>query len=192
MRNLLLGIATAVLVFAGLAAAGFAASPLLVPEPPNTYRTAVYDITIPKDWSCIQEVTETVCTPNGPPPHRAIMIAAMKIRNPEMDSPELYAKHLNKPMVDVAPDGKPMTSTPEHIGQTVIEGRTWVDATHLDSQIRGYRTRYLGAFTTQIAILITFSSYKDDFEKYQPVFERMVRSLNIYQRYDGRAEAPPG
>jgi len=105
-----------------------------------------------------------------------------------MDTLDAYTAQLEKPASLVLRDGKTMTSTVELVRRTVIDGRTWVDATHLNSEIRDYRTRYLGALTAQVAILITFSSYKDDFETYQPVFERTVRSINIYQRVNDATE----
>jgi hypothetical protein len=192
MRNLLLWFATAALVFGGLAATGFAAAPLLLPEPPNIYRTSVYDITMPKGWICEIEVTESVCRPAGPPPYRATMIASMKYRDPRMDTLDAYQARLEKPFINASHDGKPMISTVEHIGRTTIEDRIWVDGTHLNSELRGYRTRYLGTVTVQVGILLTFSAYEKDFQTYQPMFERTVRSLNIYQRYDAAAESTPG
>ena len=188
MRNLLISLATAALVFTGLAAAGLAASPFLLPDPPNIYRTSIFDITAPKGWVCFREVTESICRPDTAPPYRAILVAAMKFRNPEMDSLESYAAHVGKPIVRMDGDGKETISTFDYARPTVIEGRTWVDAVHHDSEIRGYKTRYLATVTVQVAILITFSAYEKDFAAYEPTFEKMVRSLNIYQRYNGADE----
>ena len=128
MRNLLTGVVTAVLVFCGLVAAGLVVARFLMPDPPNIYRTSIYDITLPKGWNCELEGTETVCTPEGPPPYRAILIAAMKYRNPQMDTIDTFTTHLKKSKTLLLPDGKRMTSTVEHVGRTVIDGRTWVDA----------------------------------------------------------------
>ena len=189
MHNLLTGIATATLVFSGLAAAGLAIARFLIPDPPNIYRTSIYDITLPKGWTCKFEGTELVCTPYGPPPYRAILIAAMKYRDPNIDTLDAYTAHLEKPATQKSPDGTTITSTVEQVRRTLIDGRTWVDGIHLNSEVRGYQTRYLCALTVQVAILITFSSYKDDFENYQPIFERMVRSINIYQRFNGAADS---
>lgn len=184
MRHLLTAVATAVLVFSGLAAAGLAVTRFLLPDPPNIYRTSIYDITLPRGWTCDIEGTETVCRPEGPPPFRAILIAAMKYRNPDMDTLDAYKAHVEKPLTLVLQDGSAMESTVERVGRTVIEGRTWIDATHLNSEVRGYRTRYLASLTAQVAILITLSSHQDSFEDFQPMLEETVRSINIYQRFD--------
>mgnify|MGYP000875749309 FL=1 len=189
MRNYLTGIATATLIFGGLAVAGLAVVFFLMPDPPNIHRTSIYDITLPKGWTCKLEGTETVCNPEGPPPYRAQLIGAAKYLNPKMDTLDAYTTHLAKPKTSMPPDGATMTSTVERVTRTVIDGRTWVDATHLNSELRGYRTRYLAALTVQVAILITFSSYKDDFDIYQPMFEGMVRSINIYQRLNEAAKS---
>lgn len=191
MRNLMLGLLTAILVFAGLAGAGFAAAPFLVPAPPNVYRTAFFDITLPKGWSCALDGTETVCQSSDPPPHNAIIIAAMKYRNAQRDTLAAYRQHLETPQSQTLEDGTVMTSRIDHLGAITLEGRSWVDATHFESEIANYETRYLATVTVQLGILITFSAHRSSFEAYQPVFEKAVRSLNVYQRYDGAAENPP-
>jgi hypothetical protein len=182
MRNLLIGIVTATLVFGGLATAGIAVGRFLMPHPPNIYRTSIYDITLPQGWTCKLEGTESVCTPGGSPPYRAIIIATAKYRDPDRDTLDAYTAHLEKPLTSAQPsDGKMMTSTVEHVGRTVIDSRTWVDGTHLNSEVRGYRTRYLATTTVQVAILITFSSTQEDFDAYQPALEQTVHGINIYQ-----------
>ena len=188
MQNFLIGIIAAVLVYSGLVAGGLGVARFLMPAPPNLYRTSIYDITLPQGWTCALEGTETVCTPQGEPPHRAILIAAMKFRNPEMDTINAYTAHLGKPKNSVLPDGKKMTSTVERVDHTVIDGRTWVDATHLESEVPGYRTRYLASLTAQVGIAITFSTIKNDYEIYQPVLDRTVSSINIYQSFNETTE----
>jgi hypothetical protein len=73
------------------------------------------------------------------------------------------------------------TSIVEQVKRSVINGRTWIEGTHLNSEVIDYRTHYLATFTAQVAILITFSSYAKELEAYQPVLEGGVRSINIYQ-----------
>lgn len=181
MRNLLAAIATATLVFGALAVGGLAVANFLMPAPANIYRTSIYDITLPKGWTCRMEGSELVCTPPELP-HHAVLIATMKYRDTTRDTLEAYSAHLENPIALDLPDGKTMTSTVEQVGSTVINGRTWVEATHLNSEVKNYRTHYLATLTAQIAILITFSSYRDEFEIYQPVLKQMVSSINIYQR----------
>lgn len=177
MRNLLTAIATAALVFAALTAAGLAVANFLMPAPANIYRMSVYDITLPRGWVCGMESSELVCTPPGPKPYHAILIATMKYRNPQMDTFAAYEAHLKTP----ASLTNEATSIVEQVKRSVIDGRTWIEGTHLNSEVIGYRTHYLATFTAQVAILITFSSYAKELEAYQPMLEGVVRSINIYQ-----------
>lgn len=177
MRNLLTAIATAALVFAALTAAGLAVANYLMPAPANIYRMSVYDITLPRGWVCGMEGSELVCTPPGPQPYHAILIATMKYRNPQKDTFAAYEAHLKTP---TSPTNEP-TSIVEQVKRSVINGRTWIEGTHLNSEVIGYRTHYMATFTAQVAILITFSSYAKELKAYQPVLEGVVRSVNIYQ-----------
>ncbi|MFJ4452848.1 hypothetical protein ACIP1G_02990 [Pseudomonas sp. NPDC089392] len=180
MRNLLTAIATAALVFAVMTAAGLAVANFLMPAPANIYRMSVYDITLPRGWGCEMESSELVCTPPGPQPYHAMLIATMKYRNPQTDTFAAYETHLKMP---TSPSNEP-TSIVEQVKRSVINGRTWVEGTHLNSEVIGYRTHYMTTLTAQVAILITFSYYAKDLEAYQPVLEEVVRSVNIYQRSD--------
>ncbi|MCY1409183.1 hypothetical protein D3C76_316520 [compost metagenome] len=175
--------ATAALVFGALAACGLAVATFLMPAPANIYRTSIYDITLPQGWVCRMEGTELVCTPPEQPFH-AMLIATMKYRNTKTDTLDAYVEHLETPATLQLPDGETMKSTVEHVGRRLINGRTWAEATHVNSEVKGYRTHYLGTFTAQVAILITFSVYVNDVEIYQPAMEDMVRSINLYQRLD--------
>ena len=108
----------------------------------------------------------------------------MKYRDTKRDTLDAYAAHLEQPQALGLKDGRTMASTVEHIERKMINGRTWVDATHMDSEVLNYRTRYLATVTAQIGILISFSSHKSYFKAYQPLLEESVRSIKVYQRYD--------
>jgi hypothetical protein len=183
MQNLLTGFITATLVYVGLFAGGLGVARFLMPNPPNIYRTSVYDMTLPKDWSCELEGSEVVCNPRGKAQEKAILIAAMKFRNPEVDTIGAYKSHLQKIKSTILPDGTEMRSKVERVGEIVLDDRTWIDATHFVSEVPGFRTRYLASLTTQVGIAITFSTREDSYEIYGPILDKIVNSINIYQRY---------
>lgn len=189
MGNLIISMLSALAVFAGLAGVGVVAAPFLIPDPPNIYRTSIFDLTLPEGWSCEAVGTETVCRSNAPPPYDAVIIATMKFRDAKRDTLAAYREHLQSPQTWSTRDGRTVTSRIIDIGETTIDGRTWVDATHFESEVQYYHTRYLATVTVQVGVLFTVSAHQSRFEALQPAFEKTVRSLNIYQRFDGDTSA---
>jgi hypothetical protein len=158
------------------------ASSMLVSPPLKRIMTAAFQMDLAEGWSCSQDGIAWTCVPDAPEEQKsAVAIFAMKYRNVD-DTPEAFAEHLRSPQPIQMRDGSMRPSTVKYVKSSRIGGYDWVDSLHLGSEIGDYYTHYLATVTSHIAILVSFSAYKDDFDRYNPQLEQMISSLVIYQR----------
>lgn len=169
-----------VAVFALLSAAGIALSRVVVPAPSVYHRTSFLEFPLPEGWSCDRQGTETVCSPIGQRPVSAIIIFTVKWRGPD-DGWTQYLDHVRQPQ---RPSFDPDAALSEVMsaGETVLDGRRWVDARHRNSEIKGYETRYLATITSNLGVLVTYSIHRDHIETYEAALDAAVRGLVIYEQ----------
>jgi hypothetical protein len=172
---------------AGLSAFGTGIAWVALPPPPAYHRTSFFEFPLPPDWACDRDGTETVCRPRHPPPHQAIIVFAAKWRGPN-DSMAFYRQHLETAR-NRDSHGAPRVSTVLSVREVELGGRRWIDGRHRDSELPGYETRYLAAVTADLGVLITYSFKNGTGPSYEPLFEKAIRGLLLYQR-DRSTEAP--
>ncbi|MEX2745780.1 hypothetical protein [Rhizobium mongolense] len=127
----------------------------------DDFKNSYVKFSLPTGWTCEAEGTEFVCEPphlDGQPVG-AMMILAAKIAGPD-DTLTAYVEHLKSVAKAKGPGA--MIKAP---GYTEINGVAWVDCTIDGSEIKNYKTRYLAVSKNGIAILYTFSAYKDLYDK---------------------------
>lgn len=137
---------------------------------------------MPDDWTCALEDTEWVCNPpadpNGKFPMMVILTA--KFVGPD-DSPQTYLHHIEelgeRPGVVVNEPGRERL-----IGQVI-----WLDATLSNTEVEGYRTRYLARTEGRIGVLFTFSAHTSVTDTAKEISDRIARSVEV-NSYTARAE----
>jgi hypothetical protein len=172
-----------------LAAAGALAwlvSRTFVTPPPERIMTDAFQMDLAPGWSCEQDDLAWTCVPGGPEEQTSVVaVFAMKYRGSE-DTPEVYVAYLREPKPVRTRDGGTELSAVEYVKVSRIGGYDWVDAMHLGSEIGNYYTQYLATVTSHIAILVSFSAHKEDFDRYNPELKQMIRSLLVYQQRVGQ------
>ncbi len=66
------------------------------------------------------------------------------------------------------------SSTVEFVKRETIGDKVWVHGRQFESEVPNYYTDYFATVSDQIAILVTFSAYRDNF---QTAFERFYPSM---------------
>jgi hypothetical protein len=140
---------------AALAALAFGGAWLFVPSPPGRFATAVYSFELARGWSCIREGTEFVCR-TGQPPFDSNILMTSKYRGPQ-DTMSAYEDHLRAPMPAVGREGNAELLSIKRVN---LSGAEWVEGVLRNSAVAGYDTTYLAAFTSEIAMLVTFSVHE--------------------------------
>jgi hypothetical protein len=152
-----------------------AVTALVAPATAATFTNSYLSFSLPAGWSCQPEDTEYVCTPprSQGAPTNAIMILTAKLEGPG-DTLAEYRRHLA---------GELPSSGPGEIVEapklTKIAGNLWIDAVLLDSEVRGYHTRYLATTLDGLAILFTFSAHRTVFDDLDGVAVQAVHTLQV-------------
>jgi hypothetical protein len=164
---------------------GFAAwfsAQIIVGDKPNLFQSETFQFELPKTWLCTKELTETVCR-SEKMPREAVIILTRKYRGPS-DNVDAYIKHLSKPIsLEAKSSRSPTVSEVVSFGTDWISGRKWVIGRHLGSEVENYYTDYYATMTASVSILITFSVHRDSEKIFRPEFDRVIRSLKVYQQH---------
>ncbi len=137
---------------------------------------------LPSGWKCVLEGQEWVCqNTNKERKKEAIIIMAAKIRGPQ-DSLEQYQAYLKQSKTFTLPGGKTQVSEPKYTKISTIKDQRWIDALHLASEVPGFYTRYLATTKEDLGVAITFSVGKDFYEAYQPIFDRVIKTLKVFRQ----------
>jgi len=153
---------------------------LIVPEPETYHRTTFFEFSLPDNWLCEMEGSETVCI-SSEDNKQAIIIFAAKIRN-QQDNLKDYYDHLSKVKTYETPDNVTINSSVIHVSNRPIGKFNWVNGLHYQSELPGYYTQYLATNTAQLGVVITFTYHKDASKKVIKALELSIENLYIYQQ----------
>ncbi len=140
----------------------------------KTFTSQYAEFEIPNNWDCLLQEADWVCSEPSKE-YEALIVLTSKIRD-ESDDTSYYQAYLKKPKPGLS------ESNVRSVKTTLIQNHPWVEALHLDSEIKGYYTRYLVTTKEDLAIGLTFTMRKDLFEKYQSTYNLMVQSLKVFKK----------
>lgn len=152
---------------------------IALPAQAKLFKNSYVSFEVPDNWDCIQEGVAWTCTPKGPVDSReAVIVLAAKVAGPE-DNLVNFQTHLSQPKTIATKVGTPMPSKVMYAQQRVLAGTKWVQAQHLGSEITEFYTLYLATVKDALAILVSFSAERTKYGKYNPVFDRAMKTLKI-------------
>lgn len=147
---------------------------------------------LPPNWRCSLEGAEWVCQSGDDARKKeAIIVLAAKLKG-DQDSLDQYLEYLRKPKAFTSVSGKPLTSEPKYAKNNIINGQTWVDSLHTESEIPNFYTRYLATVKEDIGVLITYSVFKPKYQDYLKDFDNLVNTLKVFRKAGGINVAPAG
>lgn len=145
----------------------------------KTFKNSYVSFDVPDNWTCIQEGVAWTCTPQGAVEAKeAVIVMAAKVAGPE-DNLGTFINFLKQPKKITTKVGTPMPSTVMYAQQRLLAGHNWVQAQHLGSEIQEFYTLYLATVKDQLAILVSFSSERNQYTKYNAIFDKAIKSLKI-------------
>lgn len=144
------------------------------------FSTEFVQFQLPTGWECTLEGTEWLCqSDNKDRQKEAIIIMAAKERGSQ-DTLEGYTSYLKEKKTYTLPNRKSQVSEPRYTKLKVVNDTKWVDSLHLASEVPGFYTRYLATVKGDLGIAVTFSTGKDHYDSYQPVFEKVIESMRAF------------
>lgn len=155
------------------------------------FQNQFVEFELPPMWQCNLEGAEWVCQSTEREKKRdAIIVLAAKLAG-ENDGITKYMDYLKRPKEWMTMKGKPIRSEPRYVKEASVANHPWADSIHMESEIPGFLTRYLGTTKADIAVLVTYSVNKDKWAQYQGVFDSMVNTLKVFRR-SGPINLPAG
>lgn len=165
---------TALVVISSLTAASGCTTLNELRHPPKP----LVDLQLNRDWRCAQEGSDTICKPVSAQSELEKVIIWSAKEKSDQDTLAAYRTHLGSVMKRKF-HFKQIASTPVSAQTITLNGREWVDAVQLNSEIPGYNTRYLATATDKLAILITFSARTRNFEDFQKEIQPLIEQLKL-------------
>ncbi|MGE3684152.1 MAG: hypothetical protein AB7G93_20720 [Bdellovibrionales bacterium] len=145
----------------------------------KAFQNSYVSFEVPDDWTCMQEGVAWTCTPSSPLHSKeAVIVLAAKVAGPE-DNLANFLTYLKRPKTLTTRVGTPMPSQVMYAQQRVLAGHNWIQAQHLGSEIQEYYTLYLATVKDQLAILVSFSSERNRYKTYNPIFDRAMKTLKL-------------
>ena len=145
----------------------------------KSFQNSYVSFDVPDDWNCAQEGVAWTCTPvKQPESKQAVIVVAAKVAGPE-DTVSNFVNYLRQPRRITTKVGTPMPSMVMYSQQRTLAGTAWVQAQHVSSEIQDYYTLYLATVKEQLAILVSFSAEKNNYAKFNPVFDKALKTLKI-------------
>ncbi len=143
------------------------------------FQNSYVSFEVPDNWTCLQEGVAWTCTPTSVVEAKeAVIVLAAKVAGPE-DNITNFKNYLGQPKKITTKVGTPMPSQVVYSRERVLANTQWVQAQHLGSEIQDYYTLYLATIKDQLAILISFSSEKNRYQIYNPIFDKAIKSLKV-------------
>ena len=145
----------------------------------KSFQNSYVSFEVPDDWTCVQEGVAWTCTPiKQPEAKQAVIVMAAKVAGAEDTIPN-FVNYLKQPRRITTKVGTPMPSQVMYSQPRTLAGGTWVQAQHVSSEIQDYYTLYLATVKEQLAILVSFSAEKNNYAKFNPIFDRALKTLKI-------------
>jgi len=144
------------------------------------FSTSYVSFELLNNWHCYPEGTEWICSNkmNRKKATEAVIILTAKEKGPADNLPQ-YLKHLKTPREVLSKGGK-LKSKVFHTKQRQINNHLWVDGFHQGSEVPSYYSRYLITTKDKMAVLVTYSAHKDQYQKYASDFAKSISSLRLH------------
>jgi len=137
---------------------------------------------LPPQWQCNLEGAEWVCqNTNEAKKKDAIIVLAAKLKG-DQDSLDQYLAYLKNSKTYTSVQGKTVKSEVKYAKFLSLNGQSWIDALHLESEIPGFFTRYLATVKQDIGVLITYSVNKGKWQEYVSDFDALVNTLKVFRK----------
>lgn len=145
----------------------------------KTFQNSYLAFEVPDDWNCLQEGVAWTCTPQKAiEAKEAVIVLAAKVAGPE-DNLNSFLNYLKQPKKITTTVGTPMPSQVMYAQNRTLAGIPWVQAQHFGSEIQEYYTLYLATVKDQLSILVSFSAERNQYQKYNPIFDKAMKTLKI-------------
>jgi hypothetical protein len=159
-------------------------------------KTAYVQFDHPEGWKCELAQGVWICQSTTEPDRRESVVLSIATMATEWDTLDNYETYLKQPKTIQDEDGTTITSKVTYARKRNINGQTWVDALHFNSELPGFWSRYVATTVKtpqhNLAILITYIVSEEYYKQLAPKFEAMVSSLKPNADFDAAVLSKQG
>ena len=159
-------------------------------------KTAYVQFDHPEGWKCELAQGVWICQSTTEPDRRESVVLSIATMATEWDTLDNYETYLKQPKTIQDEEGATLTSKVTYARKRNINGHTWVDALHFNSELPGFWSRYVATTVktpqNSLAILITYIVSEEYYKQLAPKFEAMVSSLKPNAEFDAAVLSKQG
>ena len=153
----------------------------------EVFESKFLKFSLPEGWKCDLEGAEYVCEPPHPKGQKETMLFVLAAKYPnDFDNIPSYMIELKKNKSTT--HGSSLIDGPKVDDN--INGVSWVEATHFESEIPGYYTIYMATVSNGLAVLVTFSVRKNEYLAFKDLVLPCIESLQIKKDWSKPPSTP--
>lgn len=141
--------------------------------------TEYLSINLPDNWTCEQVSPNWICEPASRYEKKFALLTLTNKEAGALDHLEQFKAHLSKPRPHQMGSSTPVMSQVLQTVTTEIRGHKWIQSTHLSSEVNNFMTIYLATVKKPLAIMITMSAERNQWQKYRPLYEKVISSVRL-------------
>ncbi|NCN41089.1 hypothetical protein GW916_07540 [bacterium] len=131
------------------------------------------------DWSCEAVPPNWICEPNKASDKKFALITLTAKEAGAIDQIQNFEAELAKPRSHQMGSDTPIMSQVLKNSRANLNGFEWVQSLHIGSEIHKFKTMYLATVKKPLAIMLTLSAEEQHWDKFSPVFNQVVKSLQL-------------
>ena len=151
------------------------------------FKSSYVSFELPETWDCKAFEQNWVCHDKYQEKKvEALITLTAKIADGDFDKTTNYLAYLKEEKIWVTQTGEEVTSKKMGSDAKYIYPNKfpWVEATHLNSEVKSYISRYVGTVccensSSQLGILLVLSAHQNLWSKYASIFLKAINSLKL-------------
>ena len=140
--------------------------------------TDFIDFQLPSHWTC-NEASPRTCQDSRPVLQQEAMLSFAGKPAKENETLPAYLAYLKRPKTWQEENGTEVTSHVVEAKMITVGGQSWVSVIHEDSELRGFRTRYLATVKDGTVVIVTLTARSDRYGVYESELERGLKSAKL-------------
>jgi hypothetical protein len=164
---------------AGAVAFGVASSGVASGAEEGAWTTTDFiDLQLPPHWVCNEQVPRT-CQDSRPGLQQDAMLSLAGKPARENETVPLYLAYLKRPKTWQEENGSQVTSRVVDAKVVTIAGQPWASVLQEDSELRGFRTRYLVTVKNATVVVLTLTARDEKYGAAEADFERALQTAHL-------------
>ncbi len=145
----------------------------------SSFQTSFVKVELPTSWSCKNEFGQSLCRSSINSEAREAYLTIKAKLSSNQDSLENYLTILNNPKTFIDNESKVGLSKVYSCSRTNLNGIEWVQALHLNSEVKNYFSKYFVTTKGDLSLSVEFSFHQSKNSKYAKIIEEFSKHIEL-------------